>query len=237
MENVQRFADETTVIAGIPVLTDEARIRRRLRAPEGTNGEDLVKDLVREANALAEPRCLYRTVYIDAKEEGSVHIEGIEFSSMILRKNLDAIERVFLYVATVGPALEKEASSCEDILKQYYLEQLADMVLEDIVAYLAKELAEQYATGKLSRMNPGSLKDWPLPEQEKLFSLCTAGLEYLGVHLTSSYLMLPRKSVSGILFPSETTFVSCSLCPRKRCPRRRTPYNGEELKRYGVESE
>jgi len=37
--------------------------------------------------------------------------------------------------------------------------------------------------------------------------------------------MVPVKSVSGILFPTEESFASCQLCPREVCPGRRAPYD------------
>jgi hypothetical protein len=37
--------------------------------------------------------------------------------------------------------------------------------------------------------------------------------------------MLPTKSVSGIFFPTETSYENCQLCPRENCPNRRAEYN------------
>jgi hypothetical protein len=37
--------------------------------------------------------------------------------------------------------------------------------------------------------------------------------------------MVPTKSVSGILFPTEDGYANCQLCPRQACPNRRAPYD------------
>jgi hypothetical protein len=37
--------------------------------------------------------------------------------------------------------------------------------------------------------------------------------------------MVPTKSVSGIIFPTEADFQSCQLCERENCPNRRAPYD------------
>jgi hypothetical protein len=37
--------------------------------------------------------------------------------------------------------------------------------------------------------------------------------------------MIPRQSVSGLLFETEKDFVNCLLCPRDTCPNRRAPYD------------
>jgi predicted transcriptional regulator len=48
--------------------------------------------------------------------------------------------------------------------------------------------------------------------------------------------MVPSKSVSGILFPTEQTFASCQLCPREGCPSRQAPYDPALYdKKYRVE--
>jgi hypothetical protein len=93
-------------------------------------------------------------------------------------------------------------------------------------AWLAAQLEEQYGLGPLSSMSPGSLEDWPITEQTKLFSIFGDTERLIGVRLTDSMLMVPRKSISGILFPSEEGFVACQLCGRQRCPGRKAPYNG-----------
>ena len=48
--------------------------------------------------------------------------------------------------------------------------------------------------------------------------------ETVGVCLTESCLMLPSKSVSGILFQDHTGHVNCALCPRENCPNRRVSF-------------
>jgi hypothetical protein len=126
---------------------------------------------------------------------------------------------------TVGPDLERAAVSSGELLKQYYLEELANIVLEDGLSRLSKSLQDRWRLPGLSNMNPGSLEDWPLTEQPKLFALFEETDRTIGVRLTESHLMIPRKSLSGILFPSEEDFQACRLCPRAKCPSRRAPYD------------
>jgi predicted transcriptional regulator len=48
--------------------------------------------------------------------------------------------------------------------------------------------------------------------------------------------MIPLKSTSGILFPTEVDYKNCQLCSRKNCPGRKAPYNPELLKeKYKLE--
>ena len=86
----------------------------------------------------------------------------------------------------------------------------------------------------MSRMAPGSgaADVWPIAQQKELFSIFGNVEDLIGVKLTDRYLMIPIKSVSGILFETETTFVTCQLCPREACIRRRAPYDPQLVEKY-----
>jgi hypothetical protein len=115
---------------------------------------------------------------------------------------------------------------------------IKETVLRLILRRLNDRLIESYGIQRLSRMNPGSLPDWPLSEQKQLFTLLGEGPQSIGIRLTDSFLMLPIKSVSGIWFPSEATYENCQLCPREQCPGRRAPYDrGLYDKKYNPKKE
>jgi hypothetical protein len=116
------------------------------------------------------------------------------------------------------------AEDSVDLVEQYYLEETANIALGEGVSWLAKRLGMRWGLRDLSCMDPGSLEDWPITEQPKLFSIFGDTEKLIGVRLTESLLMIPRKSVSGILFPSEGSFSSCKLCDRVACPSRKAPF-------------
>jgi hypothetical protein len=175
--------------------------------------------------------------FIENRGEDQVTFEGVTFSSRVLRQNLEAVERVFPFVITIGPDLERYAGSCGDPLVQFYLEGLADMALGKIAQHLERHLRGRHGLAGLSSMSPGSLEDWPITQQPLLFSLFGGPEKSAGVRLTEHMLMVPRKSISGIYFPTEVSFQSCQLCPRKDCPGRRAPYDQELKKRYRLAEE
>jgi hypothetical protein len=161
-----------------------------------------------------------------------VTIEGVTFSSRVLRKNLESVERVFPFVISIGPDLEKHAGSCGDPLRQYYLEGLADMALHVAARHLERHLKTRHGLSEIASLSPGSLEDWPITQQALLFSLFDGPEASAGVRLTEHMLMVPRKSISGIWFPTEVSFQSCQLCPRKDCPGRRAPFDKDLKKKY-----
>jgi hypothetical protein len=217
----------------IPVSVSFETLQRKLQVTREQDLESL-RGLLAEAQPLIAARALYGVAYIDAKEEGAVTIDGVGFKSRILRRNLDDVERVFPYVVTLGGELQRKADGLKDLLSRYYLDVYANLALAGARQWLAERLKAAYATDGLSFMSPGSLGDWPIQEQRALFALLGDVEGTLGVTLTKSLLMIPAKSVSGIFFPTRTTFSSCQLCPRRNCPSRKAAYARDLARSYGV---
>jgi hypothetical protein len=206
-----------------PALCEKLRIR--------TAHREEVSRLVEEAAGVARPKVLYKMVFIEAKDDDSVTADGVTFTSRVLRVNLDGLHRFFAFVGTAGRELEAWADSKQDMLTHYYADAINEAVLHSAVVTFINRLTDQYQLATTAAMNPGSLTDWPLREQRPLFSLLGDVRSAIGVELTDTLLMTPRKSVSGILFVAEETFASCQLCPRHDCPNRRAPYDAGLLER------
>ncbi|MGD0783411.1 MAG: hypothetical protein ABSA30_11190 [Candidatus Aminicenantales bacterium] len=196
---------------------------------------DSVRALLEIASPLLRPRALFRDAFIGRREDAAVEIGGRLFHSRVLARNLEGTDLVFPFVLTVGGDLEKEASAQGDLLRQYYLEAIADLALSAAAGRLGDHLRNIFGLKKLGQMDPGSLEDWPLDQQVPLFALLGDTQGRLGVRLTDSLLMIPRKSISGIFFPSEESFTSCRLCPRPNCQGRRTTYDPGLRRAYGLE--
>jgi hypothetical protein len=225
------------LLEGFPVKFNPRRVVQNLRLEKKDQASVIARELIDQASRLVRPKALFKVSYIKDKEKDAVRINSTPFFSRVLRKNLDKVERVFPYLITIGKALEDKASSQGDLLQQYYLESLGDMALSLSEKHLEGHLKRHYGLEKLSSMSPGSLKDWPIEEQKPLFSLLGDVEKLVGVRLTEKMLMIPRKSISGIFFPKEVTFLSCQLCPRERCPARIAPYDDDLRKTYGLDEE
>lgn len=190
-----------------------------------------VENLLAEALRVARPRAVYKTAYISQHGEDFVTIDDIVFNSHILRINLDNVFKVFPYIVTSGAELDTWVNSHRDALTRYLADTINEIILQNSVALLKNLMTEQNNTDRLSVMNPGSLADWPLNEQVKLFDLLGSPQDLIGVTLTDSFLMLPIKSVSGIAFFTEVAFENCQLCPRANCPGRKALYDPDLYRR------
>jgi len=182
--------------------------------------------LLDKAVPLVKPKALYRACYITGRSGIDVFLEGVKFKSAVLSHNLREVERVFPYIATCGNELDHIPLSQDDLLAHYWLDTIKQMALTAAFEYVRSLLCRKFGINKLSTMNPGSGERelWPIEEQQPLFSLFGDVETLIGVKLTSSCLMTPNKSLSGLFFPTETTFESCRLCSRENCGHRKVPY-------------
>ena len=204
---------------------DVVSLASSLRVREGSSSFARLQDLSAEALAVARPKGIYGLAPIDSMSDDSVIIDGRLFTSRVLAVNLDGLHRVFPYAVTCGAELEAWANQYDDMLHRYWADQIMDLALRSGLSAAEDHMQATYGRTEISRMAPGSLADWPLSEQRPLFDLLEDPSKTIGLRLTESMLMLPVKSVSGIAFHSERSFVSCQLCPRRDCPNRSAPFN------------
>jgi hypothetical protein len=221
------------MLDSIPVVLDTKHIKEKLHM-EGRREWTSVQRLAEEVLSLIRARAVYRVCYIESKFEDGVLIAGKVLKSRVLRRNLEDVERVFPYVVTIGNRIEERINECKDVLEQYYLDTIGNIALTAARRHLESQLKSRFALDGMSLMSPGSLKDWSLEEQGPLFSILANVEDAIGVRLTGTFLMLPRKSLSGIYFPTEVPFYSCQLCPRKNCPSRKAKYKEALAREYGI---
>lgn len=226
------------VLNDIPINLDTEAVLRRIRLRN--KNESVIRhleELVELARPIARPKAIYEVSYVENKNEDTLDIGGVRFTSRVLRVNLDKVERVFPYVITCGRELDEITFPSDEFIKSFYMDQIKETVLFLARKYVEDYLKENYALGQMSRMAPGagSAEDWPIAQQEGLFSIFGGREkveELIGVRLTDKCMMIPIKSVSGIFFPTEIRFEACQLCPREGCIGRRAPYDPELVKKY-----
>lgn len=196
-------------------------------------GHDFPENLVDEAcntvMMLKEPQTVW-TVYpydccnacVQAAEE--YHIPG-----QSLRKHLSCATKVIFLSATVGEAVEQAASDAF-AKGEYALGMLIDAAATTAVEQTADEL-EKLLINKFAklgfkmtfRFSPG-YGDWDLSEQDKVAKLANA--EAIGVTLTESLMLMPRKSITAVIglcpdIMEETPSKGCNKCSKLDCSMRR----------------
>ncbi|HOU11762.1 MAG TPA: vitamin B12 dependent-methionine synthase activation domain-containing protein [Anaerolineae bacterium] len=213
------------IVDVISFQPDLAELVKRLRLKEGSPYLADLQRLRDEAERIARPKALYKIAFIEARGDNYVIVDGVTLTSRVLRVNLERVHRVFPYVATCGVELDQWAHAQEDVLFQYWADVIKEMAVRVASQALFQSMTACYELGKTAVMSPGSLADWPLPQQRPLFSILGDVTGAIGVTLSDSFLMTPNKSVSGVRFATDDDFASCQLCPRENCPGRRAPYD------------
>jgi hypothetical protein len=225
---MEQFPMDIFSINHLELRTDS--LGERLRGAD----RNLVERLAASARDVLEPGAAFRASYVGEKAEDAVVIDGVLFRSRVLRRNLEGIGRVFPFVLTVGKALDRTIDRTSDLLEAYLLDEIGNLALGEARRHFEHHLRRTFALEKISFMSPGCLQDWPLEEQRNLFSLLAGVESALGVRLTESLLMLPRKSVSGIYFPAAVPFLACQLCARERCDNRKACYDEAKARDHGM---
>jgi hypothetical protein len=212
------------IVDSTPITLEVSEILAQARVNPGSKAQYQLERLIEAAQAIARPKALYKTAYIESRSDNTVTINHVTFKSRILRVNLDKVERVFVYLATCGKELDQWSAQFDDLLIKYWADLIKQAALHSIRQNLQTHIETSYRPGRISAMSPGSLEEWPLDQQKPLFHLLDGVNQSIDVQLTDTCLMIPTKSVSGVFFSTEESFESCQLCTRSKCPGRRSAY-------------
>lgn len=161
-------------------------------------------------------------------EPGRVHVNGrTTLCSGKLAFALDPCRTIHVYVVTLGRPVDL-------FIAQAMRDRPHFGVVADAAASVAAETLVDRLEGKLSAQlptwaalslpfSPGHC-DWPVEEQQKLFSLLPQ--RPAGVLLSEDGMMKPRKTISGVMGVGPVEAVTafrnpCSACARAECTHRR----------------
>ena len=188
----------------------------------------LVNDYIENAHQYIAPSFSYTVRDIVLVTGNSVTIEyDVVFESEVISKLLEKANKVAVFVVTIGNYLEDSAAQlAEDglVLQSAVLHSIGSDAAEklaDSVESQISEVAHNQGLTITRRFSPGYC-DWNVTQQKMVFQAMRG--DCAGVSLTDSCLMIPRKSISGIIGigPSEITkYNPCKTCDEYDCAGRR----------------
>lgn len=219
--------DVIEVLDSIPVEFDTESLMKTCRIQPGSEDAEAFLRPVDKAREIAKPKAVYREAFIEDRSEDTVVVDGVTLTSSMLARSLGKVERVFAFVATCGHEMDEVDLPSDDFLAEYWWDQIKAAALDCATTYLDEHLKRRFRLDKTAQMHPGSadVEVWPIQQQKELFSLLGDVKGLIGVQLTESYLMIPNKSVSGVIFATEGDFRSCQVCRRKNCPNRTAEFD------------
>lgn len=163
---------------------------------------------------LIKPKIILSEIEILISEEGlllnnsKILLESKKLAKNFISKTKNNKARVFIYVATIGPEIDKEIkrlAETGDVFDSYMLNGIGGAAAEMVADDLNNYFNDKNGSSKLvyKRYSPG-YGDWNVSDQQKLFKILNPS-KYLGVNLSEGFVMYPEKSTSGILGLTKNT--------------------------------
>jgi hypothetical protein len=190
----------------------------------------LVDDYIENYQDFLAPAYTYVIRDILSVEKGRVTFEGpVTIKSRVIAELLRRCQRVAVFVLTIGHHLEDMVAYLAEnnlVLQATVLDAIGSGVTEKLASYVGERVENvASAEGMVTswRFSPGYC-DWDISQQQKVFR--ALGSDTAGIRLTDSQLMVPRKSISGIIgigLPNQEieNYNPCLTCKKKECPGRR----------------
>jgi len=215
------------ILAEIPFSLDADSLIKEAHLEPASEDADHLRALVDLATRVGRPKAAYTEAFVDHRDGDTVQLGGVTFTSRTLSKNLESVQRVFPLIATCGNEVAEGFPGKGDMLKEFWWDLIKTHLLSAANKCLSDHLHRRFRLGKTAIMRPGSgdASVWPIQQQRALFDLLGDVEKAIGVRLTQSFLMIPNKTTSGMLFPTEKDFRSCEVCHRDPCPSRAAPFN------------
>jgi len=190
----------------------------------------LVNDYIENYHDLVEPSYSYAVRDIVSVQGDCVTIEdSITFEGKIIAGLLKECEKVAMFVLTIGNHLEEMVGHLAEnglILQATVLDAVGSGAAEKLAVFVenrVNKIAMSQGLIASRRFSPGYC-DWELNQQKVVFRAMNG--DSAGVRLTEGCLMIPRKSISGIIgighcASNIENYNPCHSCKKQDCPGRR----------------
>ena len=172
-----------------------------------------------EGQALLEPLVIYRHLAVQGlKHERLVLAGAATLVGPLIAQHLALAEQVVVILCTIGDGLENHISEVMTTDPPYglALDGLGSAAVEALAAAACNFFGEQAAAEGMERtipFNPGMV-GWPVEEgQKQIFNIFNN--HEINIKLTSSGMMIPRKSISmviGLGADLTSTGRACDYC-------------------------
>ena len=219
-----------------PAITSETLLllHERIRIQTGNSQKHHVVEKLRgpleSAIAIVEkkvrPRAAFEMLPVLSSNRKVIRtpaglIQSLMLSALVNQCSPDR-QLVFMIV-TIGDDLERKSRSADEILDRWVYDMVGSELVDIVADHIEEGFKNENNANALEyslRSSPGYC-DWLLDGQQVIFTGLDA--EKIGVTLTPHMLMIPRKTLSGVLVAAKKVPVkfSCLLCAKKDCPWRR----------------
>ncbi|MBI5814024.1 MAG: hypothetical protein HZB29_00250 [Nitrospinae bacterium] len=200
------------LIENIPFNIDPLRVLREMKIPHIKSLDEIterplaaaIKRGIDKAYSLIEGKGVFKTYALNGVHGEEVECEGFSgvFRGKHMIKLLAECDHATLLACTIGPKLESEVERLQnsgELTEAFTLEMIggwmADYMAERVDERIAREI-KKAGYVETMRFSPG-YGDWGLENQPQVLKMAEA--ERIGVKLTETNIMIPRKSVSAVI--------------------------------------
>ncbi len=162
--------------------------------------KEKVERLIQLGNSLCEPRGVYSLQKIERFSGAEVVLEnGMVLRGRAITEHCRGFSHVYLLAVTIGEKLEKELEKLppdEALILDAYGSEAAEAVAETLDLSIRREAIHFNLRRFNFRFSPG-YSDFPLSTNldfERFLRISDIGIE-----ITESYMLLPRKSITAVL--------------------------------------
>lgn len=218
----------------VDVQIDRRRVLRSIgydaRRKPSARVASLLDEHMENAHDLIDPRYAYVLRDIERIRRSCAFIEGsVVFESVVITRLLEKCQMVAVFLATIGGRLEEMVLRlAEDglVLESVVLDAIGSVATEEVGEFVQsriEEVAHAQGLGVSRRFSPGYC-DWTVRQQRMVFRAMNGSS--MGIRLTRACLMVPRKSISGILGIGPSSgdlehYNPCRTCRKRNCVGRR----------------
>ena len=190
----------------------------------------LVDDYIENYYDLLSPSHSYVIKNIISVKGDQIILEdSIILESKVLARLLEHCERAAIFVLTIGNHLEEMVAYLAEnglVLQAAVLDAIGSGAAERLAVFVEGRIRRIAISQGLSisrRFSPGYC-DWEVSQQKMVFRALNG--DSAGIRLTEGGLMLPQKSISGLIGIGSANseienYNPCKTCKEKDCPGRR----------------
>jgi cobalamin-dependent methionine synthase I len=190
----------------------------------------LVNDYIENYHDFMAPSYSYTIRDIESIQGNRIAIgDSIILESKVIARLLERCQKIAVFALTIGNQLEEMVAYLAEnglVLQATVLDAIGSGAAEKMADYVEdriRRLAKIEGLVTSWRFSPGYC-DWEVSQQKMVFQALNG--DSAGIRLTESLLMIPRKSVSGIIgigLPNRNieNYNPCHTCKKEDCPGRR----------------
>jgi hypothetical protein len=214
------------VVRDIPLSLKTAEVLRRQGLRKGAEVRPGIGLLIREVlsslkkSCLLEPAAAYEYYLVRSMSGSQISLEGDRaIRGQLLPAIFPEANELAPVVITIGPKLEEQVTDYSrrgETLRGMILDGIGSAAVDSLVPEILRLVASEVSSRGYqisSPVNPG-MPGFPLTEQWNLLGLVNA--DEIGVRLTASGVLVPRKSISMLIGigPQMTKWSRAEVCAR-----------------------